>query len=324
MDSGSHLLFGVTLAGAAHLLPAVQNDPALSSAALCAAVIGSQAPDLDFVLRLKGIDAYVKHHRGWTHSLPALLIWPLAIGPLTAWAFGETSHIALLFAWAMIAVVLHVLCDLTNAYGVQCLLPVRKGWQHLDSICLTDPALLLAHGAAAAGWAFGWWPAAADVCLAAWLLTAVYALWRIAHHALVVRRVKKRFRGWMAVHVLPDLLWHKWYYVVQTGEGFRMGRIVGRRQLPMAELPRADDESHDCVRESRRSPKVQALLHFAKRAYVKWQKQPDGGYLVTWTDLRFWRDRDWPFRAEVRLDGQLNLIEHKLGWHKRAWEPPYV
>lgn len=324
MDSGSHLLFGATLAGAAHLLPSVQSDPALSYAVLCVALAGSHAPDLDVVLRLKGPDAYVKHHRGWSHSLPAMLLWPMAIGSLAAWAFGDLSHLALLFCLALIAVVLHVLCDLTNAYGVQCLLPVRKGWLHLDSICLTDPTLLLVHGTAAIVWAVGWKGHPGEACMAAWALTALYAFWRISYHAIVVRRIRNRFRGWTAVHVLPDLLWHKWHYVVQTEQGYHMGRMVGRRMHPAAELPREEVEAHDCVRESRRSPKVQALLHFAKRVYVKWQRQPDGGYLVTWTDLRFWRARDWPFRAEVRMDGQYNLLEQKLGWHKKAWEPPYV
>lgn len=324
MDTGSHILFGVTIAGAAHLLPAVQNDPALSMAVLCVAIVGSNAPDADAVIRLRGTDAYVKHHRGWTHSVPAMLLWPLAIGSLAAWAFGETSQWLLLFGLAMAAVVLHVLCDLTNAYGVQCLLPFRRDWLHLDAICLTDPALLVAHVAAAAGWVLGLWGNPGAVCLAVWGLSFLYAAWRIAYHAVVSRRIKSRYRGWKAVHVLPDLFWHKWHYVVQNESGYHMGSIVGRRLLPAAELPYSDDETAECVNESRRSPMVQALLHFAKRAYVKWQKQPDGGYLVTWTDLRFWRDRDWPFRAEVRMDGQFNLLEQKIGWHKKAWEPPYV
>ncbi|WP_027091493.1 metal-dependent hydrolase [Cohnella thermotolerans] len=324
MDTGSHLLFGATLAGVAQLHPAVHGDPGLSAAVLCAALIGSNAPDLDAVCRLKGTDVYVKHHRGWSHSIPALLLWPSAIGPLTAWAFGVTPHAFLLALWAAIAVFLHVALDWTNAYGVRCLLPFRREWLHLDSLCLTDPYLIVLHATAAAGWAAGWWGHPGAVCLAAWAATALYAGWRIAHHGIAVRRVKRRYRRWQAVHVLPDPLWHRWHYVVQTEHRYLMGQIVGRRLLPMGELPRADAEGHDYVRISRGAANVKALLQFAKRAYVKWQAQPDGGYLVIWTDLRFWQERHWPFRAEVRLDGQFNVIEQTLGWHKKAWEPPYV
>jgi inner membrane protein len=95
--------------------------------------------------------------------------------------------------------------------------------------------------------------------------------------------------------------------------------------LPFDTLPKPQDaEEHACVRVSRGTANVQALLRFAKRVYVKWQAQQDGGFLVTWTDLRFWRDKDWPFRAEVRLDDKLNVVEQRIGWHKKAWEPPYV
>jgi len=325
MDTGSHLLFGATLAGLAHLSPAVQSDPTLSAAVLCATMIGSHAPDFDMVFRLGGADAYFRHHRGWSHSLPAVALWPLAIGPLTAWAFGCSSDLWLVTAWTLLAVVLHVAFDLTNAYGVQCLLPFRRGWKHLDALCLTDPFLLLIHGAALIDWLIEGGRKAGTLCGIAWLVTAIYTVWRIAYHEVIVRRLKARFHGWKAVHALPDLRWRRWHYVVQTDTDFYMGKIDGRKLLPAATLPSEPvGAAHDCVRASRGVAPVQALLQFAKRAYVKWQAQPDGGYLVVWTDLRFWRERDWPFRAEVRLDRQLNVVEQKLGWYKKAWEPPYV
>ena len=326
MDTVSHLLFGATLAGMAHLQPEVAADPALSAAILTAALIGSHAPDFDSALRLKGPDAYVKHHRGFSHSIPALLVWPLLIGGPSSWLWGAGEHAALVCAWTFAAVVLHVLFDLTNAYGVQCLWPFRRKWLHLDALCLTDIALVLLHGIAAGGWALGVWADPGAVCLAAWVATAVYAVWRTVHHAIVVRRVKRRFGRPLAVHVLPGLWWFNWQYVVQADTGeFHLGVIQGRRMLPFDTLPKPQDaEEHACVRVSRGTANVQALLRFAKRVYVKWQAQQDGGFLVTWTDLRFWRDKDWPFRAEVRLDDKLNVVEQRIGWHKKAWEPPYV
>lgn len=325
MDTGSHLLFGATLAGLAHWNPAVQSDPSLSGAILCVALIGSHAPDFDVVFRFGGSDAYFRQHRRWSHSLPALALWALAIGPLTALAFGCWTQVWLLTAWTLLAVVLHVAFDLTNAYGVQCLLPFKRGWLHLDALCLTEPFLLIVHAGALIGWLAAGGSRAALLCGFAWGTTAMYALWRIGYHGLAVRRIKRRFRSWIAVHVLPDIRWFRWHYVVQTNKDFHMGQMDGRRLLPAATLPQEPVETaHACVGASRRVPHVQALLRFAKRAYFKWQAQPDGGYLVVWTDLRFWRERDWPFRAEVRLDGQLNVIEQKLGWHKKAWEPPYV
>lgn len=326
MDTGSHLLFGLSLAGLAHLSPAVQGDPALSGAIVCATMIGSHAPDFDMVYRLRGMDEYLKHHRGWSHSLPALAIWPMAVGLLTAWGWGQWTHLALILLWSFISVVIHVLLDWTNAYGVRCLLPFRGEWMHLDSLCLTDPFLLVVHLGATSVWLTGiLWNSDPGILFAlAWGTTALYAIWRVIHHDRIVYRVKRRFPEWQAVHVLPDLRWFRWHYIVQTGTDFHMGVIKGRRIEPSEDLPAGIDHSHDCVKASMAVKVVQALLSFAKRAYVKWQRQPEGGYLVTWTDLRFWRERDWPLRAEVRMDEQLNVIEQKLGWHKKAWEPPYV
>src|SRR6476660_7883670 len=80
MDSGSHVLFGVTLAGLAFFLPEVVSDPQLAAAVLSVTIVGSSAPDFDSVLRIKSQDAYLKNHRGWSHSLPAWPLWSMIIG----------------------------------------------------------------------------------------------------------------------------------------------------------------------------------------------------------------------------------------------------
>ncbi|MGO4276683.1 metal-dependent hydrolase, partial [Paenibacillus sp. TAF58] len=79
MDTGSHLMFGVTLAGLACLEPAVAQEPALAHAILAGTLIGSHAPDFDTLARLRGYANYVRVHRGITHSLPALFIWPVLL-----------------------------------------------------------------------------------------------------------------------------------------------------------------------------------------------------------------------------------------------------
>lgn len=322
MDTCSHLLFGATLAGLAQLHPAVAHDPALSAAVLAASLAGSHAPDLDSVVRLKSKDAYWRHHRGISHSIPAWFAWSAAIGGLVSWIWGAGAHAWLLFVWAFFAVAVHVLCDWTNAYGVQFLLPWRKDWLHLDAVCLTDPWLVGLHAAVVAGWLGGWWPSVGWTCAAAWAATGAYAIWRALHHRRVVARLKRRARRWRAVHALPGLWWFRWQYVMQTDEGYELGWICGDRMRVTKRLPLC--ESHPCVDATAQVESVRTLHRFAKRRYVTWSVGADGRYTVTWTDLRFWREREWPYRAEVVLDGQLNVLAHKIGWHKRAWQYPYV
>ncbi len=322
MDTGSHLLFGVTLAGLALFHPEVASHPQLAAAVLSVTLAGSHAPDLDSVVRFKSRDAYLKHHRGLSHSFPAWFIWSALIGSLAALGWGVGEQLLLLCGFAFAAVALHVLFDWTNAYGVQCLLPFRREWLHLDALCLTDPFLVLIHAIASIGAVTELLPYPQWICAGAWGLTISYIAWRVIHHEVVVRRVKRRYRRWRAIHVLPGLWWFRWQYVVQTDGGFEMGKIDGRRLLPSGHLPFS--EPHPCVEATRNVSSVLTLLDFAKRKHVRWAEQPDGGYLVTWTDLRFWREKDWPYRAEVRLDGQFNVLNERIGWYKKAWEAPYV
>ncbi|MFC4597948.1 metal-dependent hydrolase [Cohnella hongkongensis] len=322
MDTGSHLLFGVTLAGTSLFWPSVAADAQLAAAVLTASVAGSLAPDFDAVVRLKGKDAYLKHHRGISHALPVWPVWAGMVAALSSWLWGAGEHALLLLGFALAAVALHVLFDWTNAYGVQFLLPFRREWLHLDAVCLTDPFLLAVHAAAVATALFGGAFPAPWAFAGAWAVTAAYVAWRIVHHAIVVRRVRRRYRRALAVHVLPGLWWFRWQFLVQTGEGYEMGSIDGRRWLPCKHLP--PGASHECIEASQRSSSVQTLRGFAKRAYASWREAENGDYLVTWTDLRFWRPKDWPYRAEVRLDRQLNVVAEEIGWHKKAWEAPYV
>jgi inner membrane protein len=322
MDTGSHLLFGVTLAGLALFNPDVASSSQLAAAVLSVTLVGSHAPDLDSIIRFKSQDAYLKNHRGLSHSVPAWFIWSAMIGGLAAWGWGFSEHLLLLFSFAFAAVTLHVFFDWTNAYGVQCLRPFRKEWLHLDALCLTDPFLVVVHASASVGVVTGLWPYPQWVCAGAWGATLGYVVWRGIHHEIVVSRVKRRFRRWRALHVMPGLWWFRWQYVVQTDEGFEMGVIDGRRMLPSRHLPFS--APHACIEATRNAASVLTLLDFAKRKHVSWTEQSDGGYLVTWTDLRFWREKDWPYRAEVRLDSQLNVLEQQIGWYKKAWEAPFV
>ncbi|MFC5531891.1 hypothetical protein [Cohnella yongneupensis] len=131
-----------------------------------------------------------------------------------------------------------------------------------------------------------------------------------------------QYRRWRSLHALPGLWWFRWQIVAQTDEGFEFGWIVGNRLVPARALPPCSQ--HPCIEASRDVPSVRTLIDFAKRKYVVWTVGSDGKYAVTWTDLRFWRELEWPYRAEVVLDPQFNVLEHHIGWHKRAWQYPYV
>ncbi|WP_088831931.1 metal-dependent hydrolase [Paenibacillus tyrfis] len=321
MDTGSHLLFGATLAGLAMLQPEVAQEPALLHAVLAAALIGSHAPDFDTVARVRGYAAYIRVHRGITHSLPALLLWPLVLSVPIAWGFGVWEHEPLVFAWTMAAVVFHVFLDWLNAYGVQCFRPFSQRWHHLDALPLFEPVLFVTHAAGLIAWLAtglnpGW------MFLWIYFFTFVYIGGRLLHHQSVVRFVRMRLGLEGVCHVVPSLYWFRWQFVLESSDAFYTGNVYSK-ELTVKDIYAKHTEGGMAVEATRAVDGVRAFLHFAQRVHVTCTERQDG-YEVRWRDMRFWHNHKLPFGVDVTLDQDLKVVSQSLGWRKKAWDPPYV
>ena len=79
LDTGTHVVMGLALGGLATLDPVVVEHSHTATSVLIAVIAGSQIPDIDTVLKLKNNATYIRNHRGITHSIPAVLLWPLVI-----------------------------------------------------------------------------------------------------------------------------------------------------------------------------------------------------------------------------------------------------
>jgi inner membrane protein len=323
MDTGSHLLFGVTLAGLAAIDPAVAAHPEVAHAVMAGTLIGSNAPDFDSVMRLRGEAAYIRHHRGLTHSLPAPLIWAGALGIPLAWVFGAWDHAFTVVLWTFFAVCLHIGLDLLNAYGVQCLRPFSGKWWHLDTLCLFDPYLFAFHGSAAVLWLTGMLPPA-PMFTAVYGLSAVYIAWRLLERRKVLRRLRRYYGRIGRFTLVPSLSGRLWQYVAETDDAYLTGSVTRGTVIPEARLARSGPERlPKAARATMKTDGVRAFLHFADRIHVHVQEKLDG-YEVTWSDVRFWHDHKLPFGASVTLDANLNVLRDRIGWNKKSWEPPHV
>lgn len=324
MDTGSHLLFGVTLAGLAAADPAVAAHPALQHAILAATLLGSHAPDFDSVMRLRGPGAYIRNHRGLTHSLPAPLVWAPLLGLPIAWLFGAGAWSGTVILWTFIAVCLHIVLDLFNAYGVQCLRPFTRKWLHLDALCLFDPYLFAAHGTAALLWLFGY-PHATAVFAFVYAMTAAYLIWRLTVYRGVIARIGALYRVDRAkITMLPTFLGTAWQFVIDSGSDYTAGYFKRGRANEVASFKKAMPESlADAAKATMGADGVRAFRYFSDRIHVNVQEKSDG-FLVTWSDVRFWHHRRLPFSAAVTLDRNLNVLSDRIGWDKKSWQPPFV
>src|SRR5262249_53362929 len=79
MDTGTHFVFGLGLGGLAMVDPVISSHAYGPVASLLGTVAGSNAHDLDSLLRLKSNADYIKNHRGLSHSFPAIIGWAAVI-----------------------------------------------------------------------------------------------------------------------------------------------------------------------------------------------------------------------------------------------------
>ncbi len=169
MDNITHSLAGLLLADATVQLRA-RNRTAIdgtgrgsfSTVAALTGVVGANLPDSDVLWiavlqslgRLDELGALL-HHRGYTHTLLAALIWiPLLSGASMA-ALRRSAASALIpphrasdSSWLVllssVTVLSHILLDFTNDYGVHPLSPFSHQWFHGDTVFIIEPWLWVA------------------------------------------------------------------------------------------------------------------------------------------------------------------------------------
>lgn len=326
MDSASHLLLGFTLAGAALAIPAVAADPTLQHALIAASMLGSHAPDLDAVARLKGETAYLRNHRGITHSLPAPLVWAVVIGWPMAWLFGAMDHLGVILLWTFLAVCFHITLDLFNGYGVQCLRPITRRWLHLDSLCLFDPYIFGSHLLCGLIWLTGLVPTSimGAVFVSLYGLTLLYMAWRLTERIRWQRKLYTELGQFTRVSLLPLMSGRAWHFVAEGPDCYESGKISSKGIVREATISKTSSLSGtEAALATMQTDGVRAFMSFATNVHVQIQERLDG-YEVTWSDVRFWSNDKMPYSAAVTLDRNLNVMSTRLGWDKKTWEPPYV
>lgn len=119
--------------------------------ATLAIVIGVNLPDIDMISRLWGNVAYLKYHRGITHSIIGVSVLALLLAA-TVYFLGKRARPAKkgpplngrwLLAACLIAAASNPLLDLTNSYGVRPFMPFNNHWYALDIVPIVDPLLLM-------------------------------------------------------------------------------------------------------------------------------------------------------------------------------------
>ncbi|KQY80630.1 hydrolase [Paenibacillus sp. Root52] len=311
MDTSTHFVMGIGLAGLAYVDPVVASSPMLAAAVMVGTIAGSQAPDIDTALRLKSNSLYIRNHRGMSHSLPFLLLWTLLITGVIALIFPGVAiaHVAI---WTAVAVCVHVFTDLFNTYGTQAARPFTDKWIAWNIIHIFDPFLFSSHVVAILLWAFDV-VAPAPLFVTLYIIIGLYYIWRIIAHAQAVSKVKRMDYSTDAIRyiVIPTISWSRWHVVKRYADDrYEIGKLDGS---DLTWNLQASSSTHAAVAASRQSPEVQAFLYFTSYAVAEVEELP-AGYKVRWADVRYRHRKQYPFVAVVVMDRNFETIDTYVGW----------
>ncbi|TWT13438.1 metal-dependent hydrolase [Planomicrobium sp. CPCC 101079] len=310
MDTGTHVVMGIALGGLAMADPAVAGHPITMTAVIAGTIIGSQAPDIDTVLKLRNNAVYIRHHRGITHSIPAVLIWPILITFVLGLIFQE-ANILHLWLWTFLAVFLHVFVDIFNSYGTQALRPFSNKWVALGVINTFDPIIFGAHLIALMFWAFGTDPVWTISIL--YIILFFYYVARFAVQSAVRHAVRNTIPDAEEIIVAPTIRFFQWRIAADSKRHHYVGRAYGRSINIYDKFPKTPLPTSNLMQAALKDRNLAAFVSFSP--LYRWEiSEIDGVYEVRLIDLRYRSNDYYPFVAVARLNHECKVIQSYTGW----------
>ncbi len=274
--------------------------------------IGAMAPDIDVVTKFIWDDSvYLKHHRGFSHTFPALLGLSGMITGLLHLLFPESAVMGI-FLWTLIGALSHTLFDILNSYGAR-LIPFVKKKFKLNLLMLYDPvvtllALVLIFKSQKNSVVYG-------------ASAVIFIVYLFARH-LMRKRARKIIENNFAhgykiisVDVLPALMaFHKWNFVVSTNSHNIAGQVnILNRRIETRKKLRREDK--DLVKVFMGSNAGQYFTKLSPNYHVS-MKNDEGRIILEGTDLRYFMKDNFMHHATVVIDENLNIIESFLQPYK--------
>jgi inner membrane protein len=305
--------------------------------------LAAEAPDLDVLGNFKGGVFGFAHHRGFTHSFLGLfLVAALVVGFIYGiWRLrgrpvknpSLPPRWGLLFVFAYIAGLSHILLDYTNAYGVRPFWPISERWYSWDIVSIVEPVLLilLAGGLVLPGLfrlineEIGQRRRGPHGRIAAIVaLLGIVTIWGVRdfQHRRAINALEARmYEGADPLRASAyPYMWNpfRWYGVVETDTFFA-------RMLVDTYAPEVDPADRMQIRYKPEETPVTlaAKKSYLGRVYLDWAAYPvtetgetGDGYVVRFLDLRYiYPDESRvPLSARVYLDRELNVESMAFGF----------
>lgn len=316
--------------------------------------LAAEAPDLDVLGRFWGRAFGFEHHRGFTHSLLGIPLDAIAVLGFVylVWRIrGRKTRDPklpprwrLLFLYACLAGLSHILLDFTNNYGVRPFWPFSEKWYSWDIVFIVEPVML---GLLILGLIIPAFSSLIDSEIGAqrrrprgsvaatFALIGIVFMWglRDYEHRRAVNVLSARtYNGVDPLRVSAYPKWvdpFHWYGVVETPAFFALA--------PVSTLdPEVDPEDRlDIHYKPEETPvTLAAKKSYLGRVFLDWAQypitetetleSPDGGHIVHFQDLRYVQIPDAmrgdkgrrALGAAVKLDKNLRVVGDVYGTDK--------
>jgi len=305
MDPVTHLLIGANIAGLSG------HNISVSDPLFLGPAIASVAPDLDIIMQLRGDLAYLRNHRGISHSIPGLLLISAAITSVLYFLFGSSTPWIYLFAWTTLGSLSHSLLDLLNSYGVKILWPLNPKKFTYSLLSFVDWVILF--------------NAATSLIIGTYNIIA-YRLFFAFFAAYTVLRflMAMNIRWYLKEHfstgdpleklvILPSTFKiTKWDFLIETNQFFVLGEIH-----PFS----FSTSVHQKIKKVKDNPFIKAALNnsklgkffkeFTPHFYVLHQKESQK-HIVRFLDLRYHSNHGFMHTGTIAFDENCRPIEEIL------------
>ncbi|MER1986731.1 MAG: metal-dependent hydrolase [Solibacillus sp.] len=311
MDSGTHFVMGIALGGLALADPVVASHPMTFTAVMAGTILGQQAPDVDTVLKLRNNAVYIRHHRGITHSIPAVLLWPIAITAIVSLILPSANTLHL-WLWTQLAVFLHVFVDIFNSYGTQALRPFSKKWVALGVINTFDPYIFTAHCIGILLWAFGTNPVWTFSIM--YILIFFYYILRFAVQKAIKTAVHNTIQDEDFVIVAPTMRFFHWRIAAKSPTHYYVGRAYRRTVNIYDKFKFEPIPKTPLVQAAFQDSNLDAFLSFSPLYRWEIAELETGLTEVRLIDLRYRSNDHYPFVAVAHLNDELEVVTSYTGW----------
>jgi inner membrane protein len=289
MDNLCHTLVGAALGEAG-----LKRGTRLGSATL---MIASNLPDLDVLVFATGTPS-VAFRRGWTHGILADAVLPplltavmLVVASRRAATTRQPSVRPMqLLLLSYIGVILHVLMDLLNTYGVRLLMPFSQRWFYGDVLFIIDPWLWLVLGigvSLSVRRRAPNWSRASLAVAAAYVLTMLVAA-RTARTEMIDRwrQVEGQPPHALMVGPIPVSPLQR-QLIIDAGDRYETGMFTWQpRNIRFDADDVSKNDTDPRVAAARKAPNIRAFLIWSRFPF--WTFEPvEGGTRVTVGDMRF-------------------------------------